>query len=306
MSTAGDKLLIGGLTTNPLPNLQRIANKIKLNWQTVAVPYLLPEYSYKGGAFTANYRGYMRGETYPFGIVFEFEDGTNSPVYHIPGRKSTSSDIQLQTGENNKDLIQNDPCVTETFPKWKVYDTATVTDTFTEYDDLVAGDIDDDTLTSNGSYVYKESVSQTFPIQASKLITFNVVQDNSPSTVINASDGKIIQLVGSDFTGTIKFIKGNSGTNNDLTCKLTYYTPDGNKTISGNRQDIENTPFTTLVGLAESETFNLSTNQISTLSITKFEFEITYGTTTTDGSPYGSNYVQFALDKIFTFLSASD
>jgi hypothetical protein len=113
MSTAGDKLLIGGLTTNPLPNLQRIANKVKLNWQTVAVPYLLPEYSYKGGAFASNYRGYMRGEVYPFGIVFEFEDGTNSPVYHIPGRISTSSDIQLQTGENNKDLIQNDPCVTD-------------------------------------------------------------------------------------------------------------------------------------------------------------------------------------------------
>ena len=307
MSTAGDKLLIGGLSTNPLPNLQRIANNIKLNWQTVAVPYLLPEYSYKGGAFAANYRGYMRGEVYPFGIVFEFEDGTNSPVYHIPGRKSTLSDTELQVGEN-KDLIQNDPCVTETFPKWKVYDTATITDTFAEYDDLVAGDIDGDTLASSGSYVYKESVSQTFPIQASKIITFNVVQDNSPATVIDNSNGRIIQITGSDFTGTIKLIKGGSSTDNDVTCTLSYYSPDTNRVDTGTKRDIETTIYNTLKKVAQLDINNssLTTTQQSTYSIVKFDFEIKYGTNTTTNGNGGSEFVQFALDKIFTFLSASD
>lgn len=32
--------------------------------------------------------GYMPGEIYSFGIVYVFEDGTQSPVYHIPGKSS--------------------------------------------------------------------------------------------------------------------------------------------------------------------------------------------------------------------------
>lgn len=304
MSTAGDKLLLGGLTTNPLPNLQRIANKIKLNWQTIAVPYLLPEYSYKGGAFTANYRGYMRGEVYPFGIVFEFEDGTNSPVYHIPGRKSTSNDTTAEIGEN-KDLIQNDPCVTETFPRWKVYDTSSITGTFQEYTDLENGDIGGDALVdSSGNYIYKESVSKTFELDSRRMVQFDVLQDTT--TLLNDTNGRLLTMSGDGFNIKLNFIKGGS-TQNNLEAQITYSSPNVTGSHKGDKQDIENSPYTTLYDFVnQDDPGNRITEEWSTAYISEIQFDITYGNDATNGNPYGSNYIAFALDYIFGFLNVSE
>ena len=150
-----------------------------------------------------------------FGIVFEFEDGTNSPVYHIPGRKSTSADTQLQIG-SNKDLIQNDPCVTENFPKWKVYDTATITSTFSEYTDLEDGKIGDDDLTSQGTYIYNESVSETIEIDGRNNYNLKVLQDDS--TLINSTDGKIIDFDFPNYSepSNIRFTKKTSSPRNTV------------------------------------------------------------------------------------------
>ncbi len=40
----------------------------------------------QSGRYYFDYRSYMRDEIYAFGIVWIFKDGTESPVYHIPGR----------------------------------------------------------------------------------------------------------------------------------------------------------------------------------------------------------------------------
>lgn len=39
--------------------------------------------------------GYQSDEIYPFGIVYVFENGEESPVFHIPGRESTSFDTEI-------------------------------------------------------------------------------------------------------------------------------------------------------------------------------------------------------------------
>jgi hypothetical protein len=55
--------------------------------------------------------GYMPGEIYSFGIVYVFKDGTQSPVYHIPG-KSETSDTTMK-GDNileNSRYIDNSSC----------------------------------------------------------------------------------------------------------------------------------------------------------------------------------------------------
>jgi len=43
--------------------------------------------------------GYMPGEIESFGIVYVFDDGTNSPVYHIPGK---ATEYTSQMSDNNK------------------------------------------------------------------------------------------------------------------------------------------------------------------------------------------------------------
>lgn len=65
--------------------------------------------------------GYMPGEIYSFGIVYIFEDNTESPVYHIPGKSSKDADTVYQPGPNvygmstnnaseNRIYINNDTC----------------------------------------------------------------------------------------------------------------------------------------------------------------------------------------------------
>lgn len=86
------------------PNLQRVANNITLQWQTIAIP----EAIYNQPTTFQKYRGYMRDEVYPFGIVFIYNDGEESNAYHIPGRASIPSDFTLV---DNNDTIQENNCV---------------------------------------------------------------------------------------------------------------------------------------------------------------------------------------------------
>ena len=44
--------------------------------------------------------GYMPGEIYSFGISYIFEDGTTSPVYHIPGKNPNIANTVFTEGEN--------------------------------------------------------------------------------------------------------------------------------------------------------------------------------------------------------------
>jgi hypothetical protein len=153
-------LFLSSLTRANLPNLQRVANKIKLSWESLAIPHgVNAEKSYKDGSFAANYRGYMRGETYPFGIVFEFADGTDSPIYHIPGRGEKPGDRDLISSAGNDDVFNIDYCTDEDnfIERWKVYDTSTATPT-AELLDLSNGDF----LLSDDSYTYTETATRTY------------------------------------------------------------------------------------------------------------------------------------------------
>ncbi len=60
--------------------------------------------SAQSGRYYFDYRSYMRDEIYAFGIVWIFKDGTESPVYHIPGReidkKADGTDMIPNAGED--------------------------------------------------------------------------------------------------------------------------------------------------------------------------------------------------------------
>lgn len=120
VTAVGNTLFWAGMTEFSKPNLQRVANNIILNWQTIAIP----EPVYRQARNTTKYRGYMRDEVYPFGIVFIYSNGEESPAYHIPGRAPKPSDFDII---NNDDVIEEDNCSdTIRNQRWQVYNTATI------------------------------------------------------------------------------------------------------------------------------------------------------------------------------------
>ena len=112
--TVTNYLLRVGPTTKFDFNYQPIANKIKANW--VAVEYDADYYRNAG----ANV-GYMRDEQYSFFIRWIYNTGEKSSSYHIPGRQAIGQDTQ----ELAPDGVEIWEATKQ--PRWKVYNTATVT-----------------------------------------------------------------------------------------------------------------------------------------------------------------------------------
>jgi len=112
--TVTNYLLRVGPTTKFDFNYQPLANKIKSNW--VAVEYDSDYYRDAG----ANV-GYMRDEQYSFFIRWVYNTGEKSSSYHIPGRQALPQDTQ-ELAPDGADIWE-----TERQPRWRVYNTATVT-----------------------------------------------------------------------------------------------------------------------------------------------------------------------------------
>ena len=84
-----NRLLLGNLAANDLPHteLTRSALDIRTNYvsRSLSTEDATAD-SVQSGSYYFDYRSYMRDEIYAFGIVWIFKDGSESPVYHIPGR----------------------------------------------------------------------------------------------------------------------------------------------------------------------------------------------------------------------------
>jgi hypothetical protein len=97
IGTSNDYLFWSGLEETKKLNLQPVANKIKLYWQTMAVP----EYIYKDPRYTAKFKGYMRDEVYAFAFVAEYDNGEESAPFPIPGREATLSDLEFVDNDDS-------------------------------------------------------------------------------------------------------------------------------------------------------------------------------------------------------------
>jgi len=92
ITAMGDRLHLANTAGKAadLCGLQRYASRIKADCTTKPVSFLDSKYmspdNLKGPAHEFYGLGYMPGEIYSFGIVYLFADGTQSPVYHIPGK----------------------------------------------------------------------------------------------------------------------------------------------------------------------------------------------------------------------------
>ncbi len=144
-------------------NLQRVANDIKLHWQTIAIPetvYDKPENFYK-------YRTYQRDEVYAFAIIFEFCDGWESCAFHIPGN---SVDYYIDNyslnpldiiPSSNLDVIDDTSCANIDLNKrFQVYNTAQKIPSLCEY--KVTENCETPLCWEAGDFGYYES-TDTYP-----------------------------------------------------------------------------------------------------------------------------------------------
>jgi hypothetical protein len=82
-----NRLYLAGLTneTYDWSTFQRYASKIKTEW--IKDPSTSPVDTFvKQGRYYFTTASFMEDEIYPLGIVYVMEDGSLSPVFHIPGR----------------------------------------------------------------------------------------------------------------------------------------------------------------------------------------------------------------------------
>lgn len=77
--------------------LQKFASKIRVDGylKTVYLNDITDQDNPKNPLVDFEGRGYMPGEMYSFGIVYIYEDGTVSPVYHIPGKSSVADEKDI-------------------------------------------------------------------------------------------------------------------------------------------------------------------------------------------------------------------
>lgn len=102
-----NRLILGNIkgTQEDLCSLQKYASKIKsdLVIKEVSLNSTLDASNPKNGV--AEFTGYMPGEIYAFGIVYIFDDGTQSPAYHIPGASALDTATRMDTDNAATNLV---------------------------------------------------------------------------------------------------------------------------------------------------------------------------------------------------------
>ena len=169
ITSANNYLIRANLSTRDEANYQPFANLIELEWAVVRKKADNFESSYKNPINSVEYKGYQRGEVYPFGIRLLLSNGQKTSVFHIPGRKSKPSDLikyttdNIPSGEscNFYELLQNEDCSNQRLKElyhWQVYDTATILE---EKDPDSLTDCDGEVV-ARGDFAYWES-TDTYP-----------------------------------------------------------------------------------------------------------------------------------------------
>lgn len=110
MSQTSNRLLRGNVTESykDWGLFQQASNNILSEW--FMKESLLLETkdggNLKNAAYYYDNTSYMRDEVYAFGIIYEFKDGSESPVFHIPGRKA-DIDPRINLVDGNFHSYQN-------------------------------------------------------------------------------------------------------------------------------------------------------------------------------------------------------
>lgn len=151
VTTANRYLFFGSPTELKLPNLQTIADRIKLFWATAAVN----ENIYSEALGTNKFKSFMRDEVYPLSLIIEFCNGAETYPIHIPNREATPYDLEVI---NNSDVIDDFNCgdVERLNKRWQLYNTATILQSPYEFTE----NCDTPKLWEYGDFAYWESTDK--------------------------------------------------------------------------------------------------------------------------------------------------
>lgn len=158
LTTVQDILVWDGLTTNERISYQKIANQIKFQWQSWKIPP--SSKGFQSELLSANERGYMRDENMAFDMVVLLKNGYQTDRFPTPGRVATSFDLEMI---DNGDVIQDGNVCTPKLskPRWRVYNTGSVTDFSPEYVGNESNDCYEGPY-QYGEFGYWESI-ETYP-----------------------------------------------------------------------------------------------------------------------------------------------
>ncbi|PRY38451.1 hypothetical protein CLV58_109178 [Spirosoma oryzae] len=118
LTIGANRLLRWGLAEKAISNLQKYLLTIPVQWQTTR----LREGAYGDPLVAAQFKTYPRDEVIGLGIVFEYNDGDETGVFHLPGRPSVSTDWTTDISADGLSLDTTGSGV----PRWKVRSTATL------------------------------------------------------------------------------------------------------------------------------------------------------------------------------------
>ena len=105
---------------------QKIWNQVKVGWQTSQVP-TGQRIGYHDGSVCANVEGYFRDEVYALEGCFILDNGRQTQRCHIPGRVATAFDLQGVPSNGDINAMILGTCPDPALPRWKVYNTGSVT-----------------------------------------------------------------------------------------------------------------------------------------------------------------------------------
>lgn len=153
ITTSNGYLLKGDLKSPSYYNWQKAFNKVHLKW--VAYSQVYNALSYKDPELTTHKRTYQRDEVYPFGAVAVLKNGEQTSVFPLIGRTKTAADNKLIANDDSLNYdINCGPTAAIKNPKWKVYNTASVTKTFKIENDC------DSVQYQEGEFAYTESTEK--------------------------------------------------------------------------------------------------------------------------------------------------
>lgn len=123
LTSVQDVLILRDLKTEERISYQKIANKIKVYWQTNRLD---GKDTYKKAENTAKYKTFMRDEIYALSLVFGLDNGYQTDHFPLIGRESLSSDLEYITNDDVPSSVDNCDPQEPGKPRWKVYNTGRV------------------------------------------------------------------------------------------------------------------------------------------------------------------------------------
>lgn len=166
-----NRLLLAGVRGKKNVDYQRYANNIDVKYVTAKIN-IIGTKGYKNPEHVIHHKSWMRDENYMLGIVLEFEDMSESPVFPLINKKYPNFPEFIKDGGDKPETNDTALCCTDDRKYWKEVNTAKRIDekynafakslSTTDYCSGTIGD-DKNTIRSEGYLGYFES-EERYPV----------------------------------------------------------------------------------------------------------------------------------------------